>query len=534
MGVASETMVDGRVPADERQRLAAVRRYDILDTPPDGAFDRITALAARLFKAPIAIVSIVDRDRIWFKSHHGLDVTEIGRDPGLCASAILQIDPYVLADAKRDPRSLANPLVAGEFGLRFYAAAPLRTSDGFNLGTLCVIDKDPRPISAEDLAQLQDLASIVMDQLELRRSAREALAAKEAVVEKLAAEGGRLRQSEDAFRESEAYLRLVLDSTADGFYGVDRDGVTTICNAAFLRMLGFERAEDVIGKNLHDVIRHSHPDGSPNPKAACPIYHAAQTGKGAHVESELFYRLDGSSFPVEYWAHPISGGGAVTTLIDITERQRAQEQQALLLKELDHRVKNLFAIVGGVVTLSARTATSPAELAATIQGRLSALASAHQLVRPNQSAPSDVRRETTLEEVVRSILAPYLDHAQTGEAPRATIDGPNVALAADAVTGFALIFHELATNAAKYGAFSAPSGRIRVSWEFAGDRLLLSWEERGGPALEGAPEREGFGSLLARRSVNGQLGGELTYDWNPEGLVVHLSAAAERLTPPRA
>ena len=113
---------------NERERIIAVRRYGILDTPPDGAFDRITALAARRFGVPISIISIVDEDRIWFKSHHGVPVSEIGRDPGLCASAILRDVPHILNDASIDPRSLANPLVAGEFGLRFYAGAPLTTT----------------------------------------------------------------------------------------------------------------------------------------------------------------------------------------------------------------------------------------------------------------------------------------------------------------------------------------------------------------------------------------------------------------------
>ena len=169
------------IPANEAERLAAVRRYDILDTPPDGAFDRITRIAARLFQVPISIVSIVDTDRIWFKSHHGLDVTEIPRGPGLCASAILDSKPWVLTDASVDPRSLTNPLVAGEFGLRFYAGVPLRTPDGFNLGTLCVIDHTPRPISQTDIDQLSDLAAIVMDELELRRAANRELGKKESL-----------------------------------------------------------------------------------------------------------------------------------------------------------------------------------------------------------------------------------------------------------------------------------------------------------------------------------------------------------------
>jgi two-component sensor histidine kinase len=163
------------IPDDEPQRMAAVKRYDILDTPPDGAFDRVTAIAARRFNVPISIISIVDHDRIWFKSHHGVPVNQIGRDPGLCASAILSPDPHILVDAKTDPRSLANPLVAGEFGLRFYAGVPLRTSDGYNLGTLCIIDKEPRPIDREQIEDLKDLASLVMDHMELRLSARRAV-----------------------------------------------------------------------------------------------------------------------------------------------------------------------------------------------------------------------------------------------------------------------------------------------------------------------------------------------------------------------
>jgi two-component sensor histidine kinase len=163
------------IPQNELHRIAAVKRYEILDTPPDGAFDRITAIAARRFDVPISVISIVDHDRIWFKSHHGLDVEQIGRDPGLCASAILSETPHILLDAALDPRSLANPLVAGEFGLRFYVGVPLRTHDGFNLGTLCVIDKEPRLIDQKQLDDLRDLASVVMDQMELRLSAMQAI-----------------------------------------------------------------------------------------------------------------------------------------------------------------------------------------------------------------------------------------------------------------------------------------------------------------------------------------------------------------------
>ncbi len=157
--------------------MDAVRRYDILDTPPDGAFDRITQLAARFCQVPISTITIVDTDRIWFKSARGVDVDEIEREPGLCASAVMQLDPYVVSDARVDPRTLDNSLVCGELGLRFYAAVPLTTSSGHNLGTLNVIDVEPRDISEDELATLQDLARIVVDELELRLAARERVAA---------------------------------------------------------------------------------------------------------------------------------------------------------------------------------------------------------------------------------------------------------------------------------------------------------------------------------------------------------------------
>lgn len=163
------------LPHDEAKRLAAVRRYDILDTPPDASFDRITSIAARRFNVPISIFSIVDQDRIWFKSHHGTEIGEVVREPGLCASAIMSPGPYVVEDAKLDPRSLANSLVAGRPGVGFYAAVPLVTAGGHGLGTLCVIDVQPRKVNQALVDDLTELASVVMDQLELRLSARIAL-----------------------------------------------------------------------------------------------------------------------------------------------------------------------------------------------------------------------------------------------------------------------------------------------------------------------------------------------------------------------
>lgn len=156
----------------ESKRLTALKRYGILDTPVDGSFDKMTALASKIFNVPIAIISLVDHDRIWFKSHFGIDVNEISRDPGLCSSAILSNEIYLVEDAKNDPRCLVNPLVAGDFGLQFYAAAPLRTHDGHNLGTFCIIDKRQRFINSEQQEILRQMAEVVMDEIEIRLQAR--------------------------------------------------------------------------------------------------------------------------------------------------------------------------------------------------------------------------------------------------------------------------------------------------------------------------------------------------------------------------
>ncbi|MBA3258658.1 MAG: GAF domain-containing protein [Gemmatimonadales bacterium] len=160
----------------ETERLAALRSYEILDTPPDGAFDRITALAARHFEVPVALVSLVDEDRIWFKSRCGLEAGQVPRVPGLCASVILSDTAYIVKNAIEDPRTLANPLVAGELGVRFYAAAPLITHDGYRLGTMNIIDFAPREFDAEEEWTLQQFAGLVVDQMELRLSARKAIA----------------------------------------------------------------------------------------------------------------------------------------------------------------------------------------------------------------------------------------------------------------------------------------------------------------------------------------------------------------------
>jgi signal transduction histidine kinase len=163
-------MVEGRATRfDDALRLAALRDYRVLDTPPEAAFDSITELAAQLFGAPIALVSLVDETRQWFKSRVGLGPTETPREVAFCDHAIRQDRPFVVTDAAADERFRDNPLVTSDPGVRFYCGVPLRTPEGHGLGTLCIIDRVPREMSADQLHTLQKLAHHVELELEVRR-----------------------------------------------------------------------------------------------------------------------------------------------------------------------------------------------------------------------------------------------------------------------------------------------------------------------------------------------------------------------------
>ncbi|XVU23951.1 GAF domain-containing protein [Actinoplanes sp. CA-054009] len=154
---------------EEQARLEAVRRYRLVDQPVEDAYDRIAFVAGAIFDTPIATVSLVEQDRVWLAACQGLSgVRQVGREPGLCASVIAQDDVYVINNAAVDPRTLEHPLVRGDLGLRFYAAAPIRTHDGYRLGTVNVIDNKPREASPRQLKALEHLASMVSDELELR------------------------------------------------------------------------------------------------------------------------------------------------------------------------------------------------------------------------------------------------------------------------------------------------------------------------------------------------------------------------------
>jgi hypothetical protein len=162
---------DAHLREDETERMNAVRRYGMLDSATDPVFDHVTTLAARLLDVPVALISFVDHDRIYFLSHYGLDFDEIDRDDGLCGIAMKEEEPWIVEDATVDARTATNPWVTGPFGMQFYASVALRSPDGYALGTFSILGFEPRKVTDAEVATLSDLAALVIDELELRLEA---------------------------------------------------------------------------------------------------------------------------------------------------------------------------------------------------------------------------------------------------------------------------------------------------------------------------------------------------------------------------
>lgn len=355
----------------EGDRLAALLRYGILDTPPEPEFDDITRVAALVCKAPMAVVNLVADTRQFFKSEVGLGVREMPLDVSICARAILEPDILVVPDLADDRRFDCNPLVTGTPHLRFYAGARLDTPEGLPLGTVCVLDYQPRPegLTSEQREVLRALARQTMAHLELKRTIK---------------------------------------------------------------------ARD------------------------------------------------------------------------------------LLARELSHRIKNVFSVVSGLASASSRDSEARA-FAAAFRKRIGALARAHDYVLPG-SFSAQKARESTLKGLLEVLLRPYDE-----DGSRIRITGDDLPLGPSAATTLALILHEQATNAIKYGALSNAEGRVYVDCRAGGESFEITWEEQGGPPMAGPPVETGFGTTMVSSGIE-SLSGTLTTDWAASGLRVTLTVPLRSLT----
>lgn len=312
------------LPPNEKERLEELRRFALLDTPPEKAFDEITKLAARIFEVPIAAVTLIDSDRQWFKSCVGLETREIGRNFAFCAYAILGTEVMVVPDARADPRFAENPLVTGPPHIRFYAGAPLRTSNGLNLGTLTISDTKLRDLTAGNLATLTALATLVVAEIQLRY------------------EIGERRRDVESLRLIQAAILQSAESVIITTAKLDSPGPEIVfVNPAFTKLTGFA-PEEVVGKT---------PRLMQGPKTDRAILKAVRAHLAHHDDfhfEAVNYRKDGSDFVLSTEISPIRENGNVTHFIcfqrDATERDRAAAAllQAKEEAERANRAKSEF------------------------------------------------------------------------------------------------------------------------------------------------------------------------------------------------
>lgn len=325
-------------------------------------------------------------------------------------------------------------------------------------------------------------------------------------------------------------LAAIVESSDDAIVSKDLNGIVKTWNRAAERMFGYT-ADEIIGQSILLII----PDDRHHDE---PMI-LDKIGRGERIGhyDTVRRRKDGSLVHVSLTISPLHDTkgnvvGASKIARDIGERILAEERQAALISEMSHRVKNVLAVATGLVALSARSAETPQALAAAVQERLSAYARAHDLTRPGIINPGSAARETTLFVLIDAILAPYRTMGESGD--RVIAGGTDIPLSGVAVTNLALVLQEFATNAAKYGALSVPGGCVHIVTAVQDGSLRLAWKESKGPAVSGVPQKKGFGSQFTERTLQGQFGGDLDYEWEPDGVKIRVSIPMERLAQPGA
>ena len=498
---------------DETVRTATMATYEPEALRDAAALRQITDFAAALCDCPISLVSLVEERRQTFIARSGFEATETPRDVSFCAHAMLGDAIMVVPDATQDPRFIDNALVTGVENIRFYAGAPLLTEDGIPLGALCVIDTVPHPDGLSDLQRqgLMTLADAVMAQL---RDNRHTAARRNADV-----------HAERALADSESRFHTLADTMPQMVWSTRPDGFTDYYNARWYEFTGVAEGS-MGGEDWPDMF---HPDD--RERAWARWQQSVASGDPYEIEYRLSYR-DGTYRWVLGRALAMrDGNGTIVrwfgTCTDLHEQKLASEEREVISQELSHRIKNIFSVVSGLVAFSARAHPEFGTIAADLRDRITALGRAHDFVRPHSPASMPAHRPSSLGGLLGELFEPY----QVAGQDRVRITGDDIAIDDRSATPLALLFHELATNATKYGALSVPDGRVTVTVDSDGEAVTLDWREQGGPAVV-PPDGGGFGTQLMELSAVRQLGGTVARDWKAEGLdvkvVVPLAAFRRR------
>jgi PAS domain S-box-containing protein len=334
-------------------------------------------------------------------------------------------------------------------------------------------------------------------------------------IERLQSEEARAA-AERALKSERELLKTIIDRAPVMITVFNPETGTLQLNRQFVQLLGWA-AEPVTPDYL---MQHSFPDPDYRAEVAAFIEACGPDWMDITMQTRTGRPIETS------WAnYRLSDGTRVGIGIEITDRKRLEAQQALLLGETSHRLRNLFAVASSVIDMSARNAHTPGEMAEAVHDRLQALTRAHALMQPQAHF---AEQETSLRALMTAIFEPY---APSDRIAPFTWSGSDLQLGPDALSGLALLLHEFATNAAKHGALSRAGGSVSIDAALADGELVFTWQETDGPPIEGAPGTRGFGSYLADRVIHGQFDGRMTREWSASGLTIRLWLPLGRLAP---
>jgi PAS domain S-box-containing protein len=327
--------------------------------------------------------------------------------------------------------------------------------------------------------------------------------------------------------DAAAFLAAIVESSDDAIISKSLQGIITTWNKSAERVFGYT-ADEAVGRPITMLIPEDRLDEEP------AILARINAGERVDHFETIRRRKDGTFIDISLTISPIRNSdgkiiGASKIARDISDRKRAAEHQDLLLREMHHRVKNLFAITGSIITLAARTAQTPAELANDMKDRLVALSRAHEMTLPSfTGGEAFAEQSTTLVTLLSSLLSPFEDK----EAGRWRLHGEDAQISAERVTSLALLFHEYATNAVKYGALSVPEGRLDVTLSSRPDAFEIAWLESDAKPKAAIESKEtGFGTTLEQMVIR-TLNAQVSRDWQPHGLLIRLTVPRDAFAIP--
>ncbi|WP_299196232.1 PAS domain-containing protein [uncultured Erythrobacter sp.] len=471
--------------------------YGLNQLQGDAELMEIARFAAQLCKTPVAMVNLIEEhDQLLLADFGAPSGPSVVRSDNLCAYSMYKSGFVEFRDTTAHPDVAGFAAVTAPPKVRFYAAWPLVSAEGAPLGALCVSDTVSRADGLSDFERegLGVLANAVMRRIGGHRD--QVQAAKEREL-------------------SEERFRIFANSIPDIAWSTNGHGEFSFFNRRWFEFLGIDAMpeggwqmlfhpdeRDAVMKEWEQAICEGSAFGR-----EFRIRHASGEYRWVICRAVPVYDADGT---VENW---------YGTITDIHERYQISEEREWLANELTHRIKNIFAVITGLIGLQSRGDASLGAFAKSLSENIRALSRAQEFAL--QIEPSD---EDRLKNLLHILMAPY---GVPGH-DTVRITGEEIAIGARSATPIALVIHELATNAAKYGALSAAGGSVAIEVASENENVRISWHESGGPDASG-PGEQGFGSRLVKMSIGNQLGGSFETNWNAEGLAMKIVIPAEQL-----